>query len=461
MARSHKVPRPLGAVNAGAILARMPRSNRILTSRRLVFASAIFGLFVLFDIALFAWLIFDSLSQREIEKVLLETRQDAEPIAERLAEHAREREIEDLFVVVTAAQETRTYIESILSRRELMRSIEVRDREGTVVYQEELRDPLPLDDSGPIIDDEGRPERPLLETTVPIGDLGTLVIGLSEEEVQERIHNLRRDLVRQASLVGAFTGILLIAAFVAFFQLFRRARRIEDQALERERLAYVGTLASGLAHEIRSPLNSLSLNMQMLEEETRDVGASSSQRRLLEITRSELRRLESLATDFLAYAKPRSLERRDVAMIELLRRAREVLAAEIRDRGVEVEIEDRTRGLAVSVDPEQFVQLLLNLCQNALAAMESTRQPLLRLLAREDDGDPVLEVIDNGEGIPDRVRAKMFDLFYSNRKGGTGLGLAIVQRIAEAHGARVELDTVPGDGTTLRVRFPRRRPREE
>ncbi|MEM8929581.1 MAG: ATP-binding protein [Acidobacteriota bacterium] len=434
----------------------MARTNRILTSRRLVLASTVFVLFVLFDIALFGWLIFDALSQREIEEVLLETRQQAEPIAEGLAAHAEAQGSEDLFVVVSVAQESRTYIESVLSQRELVRSIEIRDRDGMVVYQEQNRDELPLDGTVPRMDDAGRPEQPLLETTVPIGDLGTLVVGLSREEVQRRVQTLRGDLVRHASLVGAFTTILLIAGGIAFIQLFRRARRIEDQAVERERLAYVGTLASGLAHEIRSPLNSLSLNMQMLEEEARELEGSASQQRLLQITRSELRRLEGLATDFLAYAKPQPVERRKVALIELLRRVREVLAAEIRERGVEIDVEDRTRGHEVSVDPAQFGQLLLNLCQNALAAVETVRRErLVRLVARFDHDDPVLEVIDNGEGIPDRVRMKMFDLFYSNRKGGTGLGLAIVQRIAESHDAKIEVDTVPGSGTTVRIRFPR------
>ena len=297
----------------------------------------------------------------------------------------------------------------------------------------------------------------MIETEIPIGaNLGTLVIGVSEQAVQERIAVLRQDLVRQTVLIGGFTVALLVAALVAFLKLLRSTRKLEEQAQEAERLAYVGTLASGLAHEIRSPLNSLSLNMQMLEEEAQEVGESSSQKRLLSITRSELRRLEVLATDFLAYAKPQNLELKEVALVGLLRRAHEVLAGEIRDRDVECELEDRTGGERVKVDPSQINQLLLNLMQNALAAMAESKRPgLLRLVARLDGQDPVLEVIDNGQGIPDKVRIKMFDLFYSNRKGGTGLGLAIVQRIAEAHGAKIEVDSVPDDGTTVRIRFKR------
>ena len=436
----------------------MARRTRVLGSRRLVIASAIFGLFVVFDIGLFAWLILDSLSQRELEATLLETREQAEPIAEELALKAQIENSDDLFLLVSTAEETQTYIESVLSRRNLVRTIEIRDSEGVVVYQKSEETALPLDGDGvPRIVDHGQPEPPLIETEVPIGTgLGTLVIGVSEEAVQERIAVLRQDLVRQTALIGGFTVTLLLVGLFAFLKLLRNTRNLERQAQEAERLAYVGTLASGLAHEIRSPLNSLSLNMQMLEEEAQEAGETSSQRRLLSITRSELKRLEGLATNFLAYAKPQSLELKSTPLVVLLKRAHEVLAGEIRDRGVEAELEDRTGGARVEVDPGQINQLLLNLMQNALAAMDEVSRPgLLRLVARLDGDDPVIEVIDNGQGIADKVRIKMFDLFYSNRKGGTGLGLAIVQRIADAHQARVEVDSVPDDGTTVRIRFKR------
>lgn len=444
----------------------MARRERWLTSRRVVVASVIFGLFVVFDIGLFAWLIFDSLSQKEIEKVLLETRRQAEPIAEDLAARAREQGSEDLFVVVTVARETQTYIDSVLSGRELVRSVEIRDPDGTVVFQQSAEEELPPVEG----DDLPRLEMPrlenpgpeaLIEAEVPIGDsLGTLVIGLSEEQVQERIGVLRSELTRQASIIGGLTILLLAAASYALLRLFQRARSFESQAQEAERMAYVGTLASGLAHEIRSPLNSLSLNMQMLEEEAKEelserAGRGTSSLRLLEITRSEIGRLERLASDFLTYAKPRSVELEKIPMVELLYRARDVLAAEIRARRVEVEVVDETGGAEIEVDPGQVKQMLLNLVLNSLAAMEGVQGPRqLRLVARRKGGAKILEVGDTGPGIPEDVREQVFDLFYSRRKGGTGLGLAIVQRIAQIHGAEVELDTEVGAGTTVRVLFP-------
>jgi signal transduction histidine kinase len=437
----------------------MKRRDAVLTTRRLVIGSVVFGLFVLFDLFLFGWLILNSLSQRELEEALLETRQEAEPLAQALKAHADKLE-GDMFVVVSVATETKTYIDDILNQRKLVRKIEIRDRNGTVAYGPHWSEAeLPIDDVPRIeLPDSETRELPseareaLREVEVPIGEHGTIVIGVSDEELQKRIGSLQRDLTRQTSLIGVVTVLLLAAALAAAWTLFHRARKSEEQALESERLAYVGTLASGLAHEIRNPLNSLNLNMQMFEEEARGHQASGSQLRLLSLTRSELARLERLATNFLSYAKPQPLDFEEVPAVELLEKVRGVLDGEIQAAGAEVSIEDHGQGARVRVDRHQIDQLLLNLVQNALAAPETS--PVVRLRAGRREDGVVLEVSDNGPGIAAEDRERVFDLFYSTKKGGTGLGLAIVQRIAEAHHAKIELDSAPGRGTAFRLVLP-------
>ncbi len=443
----------------------------LLTSRRLIIAAVTFAVFIVFDIALFGWLIFDSLSQREVEKVLLTTRAEAEPLARELEERAQ-RLGQDLYVAVSVVQETTTYIQSFPTQREMIRRLEIRDRAGTVVYQEENVEELPSEIAGiPRVETgDGRdslevPRPPselnLEEVEVPIGDLGTMIVGLSEQVLQERIGVLRQDLVRQTSLIGVLTLTLLLIAFAAIWILFLRARRLEEQAVEAERLAYIGTLASGLAHEIRNPLNSLSLNIQMLEEEVSRLPASGvarqpdgSQQRLLSITRSELRRLERLATDFLSYAKPRPLDLEEIPAIELLERVLEVMGGEIQNLGADVEIEDLSAGATVRVDRAQIGQLLINLTQNALAASDAGESADVKLIASSAGMDVAFEVTDNGSGIPEADQQKIFDLFFSTRKGGTGLGLAIVKRIARGHGTELEVESRPGAGTTMRLKLP-------
>ncbi|HEY0782433.1 MAG TPA: HAMP domain-containing sensor histidine kinase, partial [Thermoanaerobaculia bacterium] len=193
----------------------------------------------------------------------------------------------------------------------------------------------------------------------------------------------------------------------------------------------------------------------MLQEEFDEHGSAPTGQRLLDITRSELTRLERLATDFLAYAKPRPLDLEEVPVVRLLERAREVLAAEIAKRGAAVNVTDRSGGARVRVDLSQLNQLLLNLVQNALAATEeSGRPPSLELTAYRQGSQVLLEIVDNGVGIPLEEQKKIFDLFYSTRKGGTGLGLAIVQRIARTHGGRLEVKSTPGVGTAVTLALP-------
>ncbi|HXO22593.1 MAG TPA: ATP-binding protein [Thermoanaerobaculia bacterium] len=440
-------------------------------SRRLLFASLVFGLFVLCDIALFGWLIFRSLSQREVERVLLETRNEAERLARQI-QHQAESQGKDLYRAIAVEHETQTYIDSVLRQREIVRDVQIRDKNDVLVYQARSKASVKAPQGAPPpvrspelpAPDLGRLETRTVNRTfeysvpsiqVPIGDLGMLVIGISEPELARRIEILRGELVRQAVVIGVITMALLLSAYAAVWLLLRRASRLETQAAEAERLAYIGTLASGLAHEIRNPLNSLNLNMQMLEEEIVGPGSAPTGRRLLAITRSEISRLERLVSDFLAYAKPRPLELEEMPAARLLERVLEVLAGEIRRRGVEVRIEDRSGGAWVKVDPAQINQLLLNLAQNALAATEETgRPPVLTFLAYRQGTEVRLEVVDNGVGIPDGERRHIFDLFYSTRKGGTGLGLAIVDRIAKAHGGRVEVRSTPGAGTAVSVALP-------
>lgn len=472
-----------------------------LTSRRLLMATVAFGIFLLLDIALFGWLMFRSLSEREIQRALVETRTEAENLAQQIAKNAEIHK--NLFTAVAVEQETQTYIDSILARRDIVRTVEIRDKNGVLVLRDQRRTQL-FDPRGPLLGSaelpRGAPRRRVTErrfespvaaptgapaadapnVRVPIGSLGVIEIGISQSELTKRTSSLRSELIRQTGLISALTIALISSAYAIILTLLRRARRLEVQAAEAERLAYIGTLASGLAHEIRNPLNSLNLNMQMLEEEIDDRASASTGRRLLAITRSEIGRLERLVTDFLSYAKPRALDRTEMPAVALCEKVVEILGGEIQRRGAEIRLEDRSGGALIRVDPGQMTQLLLNLAQNALGATEElARRPQIALTvdhtergvkggggkAERTGGRQVaIAISDNGIGIPADELPKIFDLFYSTRKGGTGLGLAIVDRIAKAHGGSVRIDSrTDGEnpGTTVTVLLPPAAPAEE
>lgn len=434
-------------------------------SRKLVFGSVLLGLFVLLDLGLLGWFIFRSLSEREIQQVLLETEAEAKGLAERLGDRIEEEQGEkNLYKVVAVERELQTYIDDVLNKREIVQSVEIRDREGKLVFRSNTKaekregdvEPLRLEsrELPPNIEEKTvrRDEEYTLEA--PIGELGIVRIGVSEAALGRRIGVLRGHLLRQTGLIGAVTLAIMVLAYFIIWRLWTSGRRLEAKALEAERLAYIGTLASGLAHEIRNPLNSLNLNMQMLEEET-PPGMGGSTKKLLSITRSEIGRLERLVTDFLQYAKPRAADLEDIPASTLLQNCRDLLEREARAEGIALVVEDRSAGARVAADTEQMSQLLVNLVRNALAAtLGCDRDPEVRLIARRESGRVLLEVLDNGAGILPGELQKIFEIFYSTKRGGTGLGLAVVQRIAGAHAAEISVQSTPGVGTRFQVALP-------
>jgi signal transduction histidine kinase len=432
---------------------------------RLVWGAALLGAFILLELGLFGWLIFRSLSQKEIDRVLLETRVEAEGVAGKLAERAAERG-QDLYTAVASEQETKTFIDSTLSERNVVQEIEVYDREGTLVYKGRTEGTFPLE---PRVRGLGGmrevPEEVQRTTTnrqatydveVPIGDVGMLRIGISRGELESRAGTLRRELITQAAWVGIVTMVLLLLTTSLLWWSWRRTHRLAEQKAEAENLAVIGTLASGLAHEIRNPLNALNLNMQLLDEE---LPSGSAQRRMLGITRDEIHRLERLVTDFLLYAKPRRLELRVTKVSEIFEALQAVLGPELERRGARLDVVDRSNRATLAVDREQIQQLLINLVQNALiASRDDDSHPVIELLAEVRGDRIVLQVKDHGVGMDPRERKRVFEAFYSTRRGGTGLGLAVVERISRTHDGVIEVDSAPGVGTTVRVSLPRRGP---
>ena len=182
---------------------------------------------------------------------------------------------------------------------------------------------------------------------------------------------------------------------------------------------------------------------------------------MLEITKAEIDRLERLVTEFLNYARPRPLEFREVPAVGLIERVVELVRGGLEARGVEVRVEDHSKGANLSVDPEQMHQLLLNLTENAAQATERLRRPAwIEYVVSADDDAVRFQVLDNGRGMLDEDVDQATEIFFSRRKGGTGLGLAIVDRIVKSHDGKLRMESELGVGTTVTVEIPRRSPSE-
>jgi signal transduction histidine kinase len=421
------------------------------------------GAFYALALAAYAGLIYRSLKQRELERMVEETRRGAKDLAQRVNDSAQ-RTGGDLYTAVLLERETQRYVDALPHLRAIVDSIEITDLAGVLVMKErrpiEIAVGAPLE---PVRDDvaAGAVARGV-EVVEPIGRFGELRIRLSQLEIDRRVAQLRGELVRQTAIIGALTAVLVGPALALISILIRRGERLEAQAADAERLAYVGTLAAGLAHEIRNPLNSLNLNMQMLEEDMPPDTGGDTGRRLLAITRAEIGRLERLVSEFLLYARPRPLQLAETPAIDLLLAVRDLLAAEIARVHASVRLVDESYEASVRVDAEQIQQLLLNLLQNALGSTEGTgRAPELTLFARREGERVEIEVRDNGRGIAPGDRQRIFDAFYSTRKGGTGLGLAIALRIARAHGGALTVDSDLDLGSKFVLSLPLAHPASE
>jgi two-component system sensor histidine kinase PilS (NtrC family) len=234
---------------------------------------------------------------------------------------------------------------------------------------------------------------------------------------------------------------------VVIFQDLTRVVEMEEQLVRSERLAAVGRLAAGLAHEIRNPLASLSGSIELLEAELPQLKADA--RRLFRIVHRETERLNRLLTEFLHFARPEPRKRERMALAECLRELAELLKA-ARCGPVAVEL-DVPESLAVLGDPDRLRQVFWNLLLNAAEAEPADGRVRVRAEPLEASGEVAITVEDRGKGIPESMRSQVFDPFFTTKPHGTGLGLATVHRIVEAHRGRIQISSEPGKGTTVRV----------
>jgi signal transduction histidine kinase len=211
----------------------------------------------------------------------------------------------------------------------------------------------------------------------------------------------------------------------------------------------VGTLASGLAHEIRNPLSTLRMNLQLLKEDWDNPITEREQRgrRKIDVLLRETERLEGVLSDFLRFAAGHRLNLVSPALNGVASELRDFLAPQAARAKIRLRREVAPDLPAVDVDANLIRQALLNLIVNAQQAMPSGGDITLRTAA---NGRHVrLSVSDTGPGIPRELHEKIFHLYFSTRPGGTGLGLPMVKKIAEEHRGTVEVDSAPGRGSTF------------
>lgn len=247
-------------------------------------------------------------------------------------------------------------------------------------------------------------------------------------------------------------GLMLVAVLSGY--LARRLQTesgrlavVTERAERAERLAALGKIAAALAHEIRNPLGSISGSIEIIREAP---GLGDDERRLCEIIRHEVARLNDLVGDMMDLARPRAP---NVSVVDLARVARDVIDLAQKGGRAENDVPLHFEGpdsLLVEADAAQLRQVIWNLVRNAIQA-SGAGLPVTVRVGRDAKNEPFVEVNDRGAGIAPEMRGRIFDAFVTTRAHGVGIGLAVVKQIIDAHDAQILVNAAPEGGASFRV----------
>lgn len=228
-----------------------------------------------------------------------------------------------------------------------------------------------------------------------------------------------------------------------------------EETIENERIGSIVRLAAGVAHELGNPLNSLTIHLQLIQRELKQLEGNKEIAKIadsLDVCQGEVRRLDGIITHFLEAVRPQKPEMNEIDLIQTIEEVLRVQEVELSDRDIEVNVELSDELPLVLGDRGQIKQACFNLVKNAMEAMQ--RGGCLRVLARRDDDYTYLQFVDTGSGIADEDLSKVFQAYFTTKKEGNGLGMMVVQRIMREHGGHISIESRKDSGTAVTLQFP-------
>jgi len=263
-------------------------------------------------------------------------------------------------------------------------------------------------------------------------------------------------------ILGAAVGAVVGAAVAAVLgrksarQALGAAAASADARRQEEQAALVGTIAAGLAHEIRNPLSTLRMNLQLLREDWADPITEREQKgkKRIDVLLRETERLENVVSDFVRFAAGHALKLEPTLLNPLAGELLDFVAPQAERAGIAIKRDFDPALPPVDADPNLLRQAMVNLLMNALQAVQ--RGGRVEVRTRSSPDGVAFSVRDDGAGIPAEHRDRIFSLYFSTKPGGTGLGLPMVKKIVEEHQGRVEVESAPGRGSTFTIWLKRR-----
>jgi two-component system, NtrC family, sensor histidine kinase HydH len=253
------------------------------------------------------------------------------------------------------------------------------------------------------------------------------------------------------SLSRTFTANGTVESTTAVIRDLTESRRLEQEVQRKDRLTAMGELASGVAHEIRNPLNAIGMIAQRFDKEFTPRKNTSEYRSLSGVLKSEVQRVNGIVQQFLRFARPPALQLQPVEVGNVLEQISTLFAGLASAKGVRFKRHNAWSG-QLMLDRDQMSQALMNLLQNALDATENGGT--IELSCAKDGENAAISVSDTGSGMSAEQMKKIFNLYYTTKPEGTGIGLPIVQQVVTLHKGSLELESAPGKGSTFVIKLP-------
>lgn len=242
-----------------------------------------------------------------------------------------------------------------------------------------------------------------------------------------------------------------VTRYIVVIRDITEIKNLEEEAKRNEKLSAMGELASGVAHEIRNPINAIGMIAQRLNKEFTPTEHSEEYKKITELLRNEVNRINKIITQFLNYAKPLDLNIAEVRCAAFFDELYQLFYPRAKQKNIKF-IKQGDDNLIVRFDSDLIKQSLINIIQNAFDAV--SEGGTIELKYYKSGNKFITEVSDNGTGIPQELQKKIFDLYYTTKKDGNGLGLSIAQKIIHQHNGSITVISKPNQGTTFKIILP-------
>ncbi|WP_027182702.1 sensor histidine kinase [Desulfovibrio inopinatus] len=353
---------------------------------------------------------------------------------------------------------------ALVGRRDMAgEAVEKAIEEGTTSFQLVSR----VDNLLAIFDFRAKPETVVLRTYYPLraeralDEAGPItgVLELSQDISQDYQNVIIFQRIIILSALGVSVALALVVRMIlkradrVIFERRREREQLERELQQQERLASMGRVVAGIAHEIRNPLGIIRSTAELLVSKNKD--ATDINKKLLQAIFDESKRLSKTVTDFLDYARPKAPRVEDVDVSRLLDQALTFLEPKCHQQNI-AQHREYPEHLPIKGDKDLLYRAVYNIVTNAIDAMASVpdKDHSLTVTGNVEAGHVVVSIHDTGPGLSNETKDKLLDPFFTTKDTGTGLGLAITANILESHEAKLELDNAPDGGASFTMTFP-------